>query len=140
MGNGKEMKYPIKFSTMIQNPYYYLFYRLYKRQRTKFGEFESVYFTIATISALFFINIYTLQILLAKLNIIPEYINSVAKGISIILILIVMNFFCFFYKKKYKSIEFKFDNYRKIKFGVGWIIIYVVLSFIAFFYVVNFKT
>jgi len=124
---------------MIQNPYYYLFYRLYKRQRTKNGEFESVFAAITAISSLIFTNIYTLQILLAKFDIIPEYINSTFKVVSIILIIILMNCYCLCYKKRYKSIELKFDNYRKVRFGVGWIIIYAALSFIAFFYVVSIK-
>jgi len=113
---------------MIQNPYYYLFYRLYKRQRSKFGVIESLNFTIITISSLNFINLFTLQILFDKLNIIPEYITSTVKAVSIILIIILINYFCFIYKKKYKSIVLKFDNYRKFKFGTGLIIIYVVLS------------
>jgi hypothetical protein len=118
------------------NPYYYLFYRLYKRQRTKFGEFESAFAATTAMSSLLFINIYTIEIFFEKFRIIRSLSISITFVVSFILLLIAANFSLFYIKKRYERIESYFDN-RKVNFGLVLIISYVIISFVAFFYAVN---
>ena len=121
--------------TMLK-PYYYLFYRLYKRQRTKFGEFESAFAATSTMSALLFINIYTIEIFFEKYRIIRPLSISITFVAFFILLLIASNFSLFYIRKRYERIVSYFDN-SKVFFGLVWIITYVVISFVAFFYAVN---
>jgi hypothetical protein len=109
---------------------------MYKRQRTKFTEFESLYFSVCTISSLLFFNIYTIEILLEKLHIIPKLTLSITEIILFIIFLIISNFLLFFLGKRYKKIVTVFDN-KMVVFGLGWILIYVAVSIVSFFYVVN---
>ena len=124
---------------MILKPYYYLFYRIYKRQRTKFGEFESVFVGITAPSILVFLNLYSIEILLEKLHLLPGSLISEKFVIIFLLSLMSLNFLFFYSKRRYKKIEALFENNRKVVFGLGWIITYVILSFVAFFYIVNLK-
>jgi membrane protease YdiL (CAAX protease family) len=124
---------------VIINPFYYLFYRLYKRQRTKFGVLESIVAASMVLCSLVFVNIFTLETLLEKLKIIPS--NSINEEIVILFILILMisSVLFFYFHQRYKKIETIFENNKKVPFGLGWILLYIVLSFIFFFYVANLK-
>jgi uncharacterized RDD family membrane protein YckC len=124
---------------MILKPYYYLFYRIYKRQRTKFGEFESISAAAMGLSSLVFLNLFTIETLMEKLNVLPLFPFPVVLVIIIFLILMSSNTLYFYSKQRYKKIEALFENNKKISFGLGWILIYVALSFIVFFYAVNFR-
>jgi phosphoglycerol transferase MdoB-like AlkP superfamily enzyme len=124
---------------MILKPYYYLFYRIYKRQRTQFGEFESISAAAMVLSSLVFLNLFTIETLMEKLNVLPLYSLPVILIIIIFLILMFLNTLFFYSKQRYKKIEALFESNKKIPFGLGWILIYVALSFIVFFYVVNFR-
>ena len=124
---------------MILKPYYYLFYRIYKRQRTKFGEFESISAAAMGLSSLVFLNLFTIETLMEKLNVLPLFPFPVVLVIIIFLILMSSNTLYFYSKQRYKKIEALFENNKKIFFGLGWILIYVALSFIVFFYAVNFR-
>ena len=121
--------------------YQYLFYRLYKRQRTKFSEFESLIFALLTITAIIFVNFFTLEIFLNKMLLTPSIITSKSLVIIIMALIFSVNCFVFLMKKRYKNIEQKFQNETKKQKNIGTFIIiaYVVLSFILFFVSVNFK-
>lgn len=115
--------------------YQYLFYRLYKRQLTKFSEFESLIFALLTITAIVFINLYTLDIGLNKLISTPALINSKVAVISAIIIIFGLNCFFFLLKKRYRDIEQKFGNETKEhkRLGLFGIIAYIIVSFVLFF-------
>lgn len=117
------------------NPYTYTFYRIYKKQRTKFGEIESVFASLLGLSCLLFLNIFSILKIFEKVNILS--IDLITKPIAIFIMVILIMFNCvFFYsKKKYLKIEMHFNNIRKIPFGLGWILIYSALTIIIFLYV-----
>jgi hypothetical protein len=124
---------------MILKPYYYLFYRIYKRQRTKFGEFESLFVACTAPSIIMFLNLYSIEILFEKLHLLPVSLISEKFIIIFLPVLIAINLLFFYSKGRYKKIEALFESHEKVVFGLGWIIIYVIFSFIAFFYIVNLK-
>lgn len=123
------------------NIYHYLFYRIYKRQNTKFSKTESVIFSVIVLSSVLFLNIFTLGIFFYRLDFLPVFIESKFQVLILAFSIIVFNLLVFFRRKKYLYIESKFQEISKNKNTVGTIIIilYVVLSFIVFFLATNFR-
>ncbi len=121
--------------------YQYLFYRLYNRQRTKFSEIESLIFAMLTLTAILFVNFFTIDIFLHKLLLMPSIISSIAIVIIVMAVFIGINCWLFLVNKRYKKIEQKFSNESKTHKNIGTfsIITYVILSFILFFVSVNFR-
>ena len=120
--------------------YKYLFYRLYKRQRTKFSEIESSLFAILTITAIIFVNLFTLDIFISKLFLLPSIYKT--KSIVIISMTVIFGINCliFLIKERYKDIELKFIHETKTQQNIGTfsIIAFIILSLILFFVAVNY--
>jgi len=121
--------------------YQYLFYRLYKRQRTKFTEIESIIFAMLTITAILFVNFFTIDIFLHKLLLTPSTFSSIAIVIIVMAVFLCLNCWLFLVNKRYRKIEQKFSNESKTHQNIGTFIIiaYIVLSFVLFFISVSFK-
>jgi hypothetical protein len=121
--------------------YQYLFYRIYKRQRTKNGETESTLVSIMAITCILFLNLITIETFVNKLFSTPITINSTVAVVVLMASIFGLNCFIFLFKKKYKDIEQRFSNETTSRnnWGTFGIITYIVFSFILFFISVNFK-
>lgn len=121
--------------------YKYFFYRLYKRQHTKFSEIESLIFALITMTTIVFLNIVTIDIFLAKLFSLTTIIDSIFSVVIVMAIIFGINCCLFLVNKNYKKFEERFRNESKIQntWGTLWIIAYIIFSFILFFISVNFK-
>ena len=116
------------------NLYNYLFYRIYKRQNTKFGKQESTFFASLIVSCLVYLNLFTLVIFLLKLDILPTIeINKIRAAIFGFIIMGV-NTWIFFKNKKYLRIENKFSGLTKKENGIGlfFILLYVIMTIVFF--------
>jgi hypothetical protein len=121
--------------------YQYLFYRIYKRQRTKNGEIESTLVSLMAMTCIIFLNLITIETFLNKLLSTPVIVRSTVFVLALMIVIFGLNCLLFLFKKKYKIIELKFSNETKAHQNIGTfgIIAYIVLSFILFFISVNFK-
>jgi hypothetical protein len=122
------------------NVYNYLFYRIYKRQNTKFGKQESTFFASMIVSCLVFFNLFTLTIFLFKLDILPTIEITNIRAAIFGIIILGLNTWMFFKNKKYLRIENKFTGLTKKKNGIGlfFILLYVVMTFVIFIIAVNY--
>lgn len=121
--------------------YQYLFYRIYKRQRTKNGEIESTLVSIMAITCIVFLNLITIETFLNKLLSTPVIVSSTVFVVALMVVIFGLNCLVFLFKKRYKNIEQNFSNETKTHQNIGTFIIiaYIVLSFVLFFISVNFK-
>ena len=123
------------------NIYHYLFYRLYKRQNTKYSKTESVVFAVIALSIFLFLNIFTLGIFFYRLNFLPVFIESKFQVIILVFLIIIINLLIFFRRKKYLNLESKYQGIKKKNNTIGTVVIilYVILSLIIFIIAVNFR-
>jgi hypothetical protein len=122
--------------------YQYLFYRLYKRQRTKFSELESVIFSSITIALMLAINLLTLEIFANKLFSMHSILmNSKISGAIFIIVFSGLNCFYFLFNKRYLILEqrFGYASRNRNNWGTFGIIAYVIFSFFVFFISVHFN-
>jgi hypothetical protein len=119
----------LKMINIIQ----YIYYRIFEMHSRGEDSITAAGLAIITLSAIWGINIITIYGILFKTKIIsnikPNY------GIYLGIGLLIMNFFLFMFKKKYKKIKQKFSNeqkQKKIKNGI-FVLLYGLLSFILFF-------
>lgn len=119
--------------------YQYLFYRIYKRQRTKNGETESALVSILTITCILFLNLITIETFANKIFLTPITIKSPATVVVIIACIFGLNCFFFLFEKKFKVVEKRFSNENAShdNWGAFGIIAYIVVSLALFFTSVN---
>ena len=122
------------------NVYNYLFYRIYKRQNTKFDKQESTFFASMIVSCLIFFNVFTLAIFLFKLDILPTIKITKIRAIIFGIIILGINTWIFFKNKRYLEIENKFKTLDKRTNNIGlfYILGYVIMSFVLFIIAVNY--
>lgn len=123
------------------NVYNYLFFRIYKRQNTRYSKNESAIFASIVVSCLLYLNLFTIGIFLFKYNVIPLFISSKTQAIVFIFILLLINIAYFNWKKKYLAIENKFLTLSicQNKIGLFLIFTYLIASLLFFIIGVNLK-
>ena len=83
---------------------------------------------VMTISAILFFNIFTIGALLKKIDVISRFISKPNDGISLMVFLLIINYFIFKHKKKYIKIKEMFADESKKKSIIGGGICYFVWS------------
>src|SRR6056297_2954551 len=121
------------------NIYNYLFYRIYKRQNTKYSKLESALYSSAIITAPVSINLLTIKIFLQSLDVIPTITTKTIQDVLFMITLIVLNTIYFMMKKRYLEIENNFNKLskKKNKIGLYCVILYFILTVVLFIIGVN---
>jgi len=121
------------------NIYNYLFYRIYKRQNTKYSKLESALYSSAIITAPVSINLLTIKIFLQSLDVIPTITTKTIQDVLFMITLIVLNTIYFMMKKRYLGIENNFNKLskKKNKIGLYCVILYFILTVVLFIIGVN---
>jgi hypothetical protein len=112
----------------------YLYYKLYKSLEKSSVSDISVYAAAAFLSTLILINILTVNVLLAKLDIIPFIFKNTTQAGVWTFVLMLLSFLFFYRKGRYKRILLKYSNEseeERVK-GNFWLAVYVFGSFILF--------
>lgn len=116
--------------------YNYLFYKIY-RLINRLGNYDVAFSAMMPFITLIYLNIITIMFFIKPIN----NINKANYKIVIIIIgvfLLVINYFFFIYKNKYKRLIKQFENETKRQQVLGSLLVssYAILSFILFFIVV----
>lgn len=123
------------------NPYNYLFYRIYKRHNSKYSKPESVFFACMVVSCIVFLNLFTVGIFLYRSKLIPLFVDSKLQSVLIVFLILIVNFYYFYGKKRYLAIESRYVNIsnKRNNLGTFVILLYVFISLVIFIIAVNFK-
>lgn len=119
----------------------YLYYKLYRAHQK--GSLNDIAEWVAMISlgALIGANLLVLGTFLRKVHILPFFFSDKMQVIAFMVGLLIMIFFFFMHKKRYKGIieKYKAESERQRKKGNLYVWLYIVLSFLLIFAVAFYK-
>ena len=107
------------------NPYYYLFYKLYKLGLSLKVN-DSQFSAVGLVTLILALNIFVIEKVFTTMNLISNFHASL-----FFVLLIVLNSILFLWGKRYEQIKEQFDKESKIQMVVGWVCVslYILFSF-----------
>lgn len=114
---------------VIMNIYYYLFYKIY-RFTQRLGNYDVAFSAMLGFSFLLFLDINTIYISVFPVTNINFNNHYRTPLIILYIIVFIINYFLFIYKKRYKEIEkqFKNESTKNKRIGSIIVIVYVIIS------------
>jgi hypothetical protein len=115
---------------MQMNPYYLIYYWIYKATRNTNKDVVE-WTSMVTLSALTFFNLITLMVI-----IFPHFLRQVGNKVSFVslaIAIMILNYFVFIYKSKYQKIFHGYSNKKVINnFMIGLIILTYIIGSVYF--------
>jgi hypothetical protein len=118
---------------MFKKAVFYIYYRLWDMHSRGEDQFTGAILAIFTTSLFFWLNIFSVIVLLRKLDLIPIFFSKTV-SLSFMILLFVVDYFLFVHNKKYEKIIQMFKdepkNERRKK-GL-LVVLYILLLVVAF--------
>lgn len=125
---------------MLKKAVFYIYYRLWDMHSRGEEQFTGAILAIFTTSLLFWLNIFSVIVLLRKLDLMPIFFSKTV-SLSFMIFLFVIDYFLFVHNKKYEKIiqMFKEEPKNERRKGGILVMLYILLLVVAFVLIASYK-